>query len=178
MNDVATALIPPVIKRLKNGTDAIVRPVGPDDARHADAFFRWLSDESKYMRFMYPVKELTPAIIAGALKQDGLARVALVVEPLHHEPGDLAPAVGIGRYTPTEEPGVCEVAVTVADPWQGHGVGRVVLERLLELAKRAGYKEMMATAFTANHKMIGLARAYGFSVHAEPGGITTMHRML
>jgi acetyltransferase len=172
----------PVIRavraRLKDGTAAMVRPVRKDDARHADAFFGWLSNETKYLRFMYPVKELTPEIVANALKQEGLRRVALVVEPVEHGEGDLAPAVGIGRYAPTEDPEVCEVAVTVADPWQGRGVGRVVLERLLVLARRAGYKAMSATAFSTNHKMIGLARAYGFSVHSEPGGITTMHRLL
>ncbi len=172
----------PVIRavraRLKNGVPAVVRLVTKNDVRHADAFFRWLSDETRYMRFMYPVKELTPAIVTGVLKQEGLRRVALVVEPLVHEEGDLAPAVGIGRYAPTEDPDVCEVAVVVADPWQSHGVGRAVLERLLVLARRGGYKAMSATAFSTNHKMIGLARAYGFSIHSEPGGITTMRRPL
>jgi acetyltransferase len=164
--------------RLRDGTPVFVRPVRKEDARYADAFFHWLSEETKYMRFMYPVKELTPDILAGVLTQDGLKRVALVVEPAQPATGDPTPAVAIGRYVPTEEPTVCEVAITVGDPWQGRGVGRAVLARLIALAKRGGYAVMSAVALTTNNKMVGLARSFGFEIHSEPGGITTMRRSL
>jgi acetyltransferase len=164
--------------RLRDGSPVIVRPVRADDARYADAFFHWLSEETKYMRFMYPVKELTPDILAGVLRQDGLKRVALVAEPVQPADADPTPAVAIGRYAPTEDPAVCEVAITVGDSWQGRGVGRVVLKRLIALAARGGYTVMSAVALTANAKMVGLARAFGFEIHSEPGGITTMRRSL
>lgn len=164
--------------RLRDGTPVIVRPVRNEDARYADAFFQWLSEETKYLRFMYPVKELTPEILAGVLAQDGLKRVALVVEPGRPAVGDPTPAVAIGRYVPTEDPAVCEVAITVGDPWQGRGVGRAVLARLIALAARGGYTVMSAVALTTNSKMVGLARSLGFEIHGEPGGITTMRRTL
>jgi acetyltransferase len=172
----------PVIRatraRLRDGTPVVVRPVRKEDARYADAFFQWLSEETRYLRFMYPVKELTPEILAGVLTQDGLKRVALVVEPAQPAPGDPTPAVAIGRYTPTEDPEVCEVAITVGDPWQGRGVGRAVLTRLVALAARGGYSVMSAVALTTNSKMVGLARSFGFEIRSEPGGITTMRRSL
>ena len=164
--------------RLRDGTPAVIRPVRKEDARYADAFFQWLSEETKYLRFMYLVKELTPEILAGVLTQDGLKRVALVVEPAQPAAGDPTPAVAIGRYAPTEDPAVCEVAITVGDPWQGRGVGRAVLARLMALAARGGYTVMSAVALTTNSKMVGLARAFGFEIHSEPGGITTMRRSL
>lgn len=171
-------VVRPVRGKLRDGMPVVVRPVRPDDGRYADAFFEWLSDETRYMRFMYPVKVLTPEILAGVLTQDGLRRVALVVEPTIVAPDTPAPAVGIGRYAPTDDPAVCEVAVTVADPWHGRGVGRIVLARLIELARRGGYTAMTASAFTTNLKMIGLARSLGFAIHSEPGGITMMHKPL
>ena len=155
-----------------------IRLVRPDDARHADAFFNWLSDETKYLRFMFPVKELTPDMLAGALAQDGLKRVALVAEPKQHGGDEPTPAVAIGRYAPTDDPEVCEVAITVGDPWQGRGVGKALLKRLTALAKRAGYRTMCATALTTNTKMIGLARAFGFEIHVESDGVTTMRNKL
>ncbi|MEP7083829.1 MAG: GNAT family N-acetyltransferase [Betaproteobacteria bacterium] len=162
---------------LRDGTPVIVRPVRADDARHADAFFHWLSEETRYLRFMYQVKEVTPEILAGVLTQDGLRRVALVVIPA--QPGDEpTPAVAIGRYAPTEDPTVCEVAITVGDSWQGRGVGRAVLRRLLRLAGRGGYAVMSAVALTTNSKMVGLARSFGFDIHTEPDGITTMRHSL
>ncbi len=173
-----TPTVRPVRGKLRDGTPVCVRLVRADDSRYADAFFAWLSDETRYMRFMYPVKALTPEILAGVFAQDGLRRVALVVEPLNVPADAPVPAVGIGRYAPTDDPAACEVAVTVADPWHGRGVGRVVLARLIELARRGGYREMMASAFTTNLKMIGLARSFGFAIHSEPGGITLMRKPL
>ena len=171
-------IVRPVRARLRDGSPVVVRAVRSEDARYADAFFHWLSEETKYMRFMYPVKELTPQILAGVLTRDGLKRVALVVEPLQHGSDDPTPAVAIGRYVPTEHPGECEVAITVGDPWQGRGVGRAVLARLMTLAARGGYTVMSAVALTTNSKMVGLARSAGFEIHSEPGGLTEMRRPL
>ncbi|MEO8137644.1 MAG: GNAT family N-acetyltransferase [Betaproteobacteria bacterium] len=178
MNAPRKPAVRPVSARLRDGSPVLIRVVRKGDARYADAFFAWLSDETRYLRFMYPVKELTPEILAGVLTQDGLRRVALVVEPRAAVAADPAPAVAIGRYAPTGNPKECEVAVTIADPWQGRGVGRAVLARLLVLAKRGGYAQMSATALTTNLKMIGLARSFGFEIHSEPDGITTMRREL
>ncbi|MEP6701733.1 MAG: GNAT family N-acetyltransferase, partial [Betaproteobacteria bacterium] len=155
-----------------------LRPVRRDDEQFADAFFRWLSEETKYLRFMYQVKELTPAILEGVLHQDGLRRVVLVVEPIERSAADPTPAVAIGRYAPTSDPGECEVAITVGDPWQGRGVGRALLKRLIALARRGGYQTMSATALTANAKMVGLARAFGFEIRTRSGGETTMRKVL
>jgi acetyltransferase len=172
----------PVIRatevRLRDGTSIVLRLVRPDDARYADAFFSWLSEETKYLRFMYQVKELTPEMLAGALAQDGLKRVVLVAEPTRQGSDEPTPAVAIGRYAPTPDPTECEVAITVGDSWQGRGVGRALLKRLIALAKRAGYRAMCATALTTNTKMIGLARAFGFEIRTEPAGVTTLRKTL
>ena len=167
-----------VVSRLRDGSQVRIRPVRKEDARHAQAFFEWLSEETKYLRFMYQVKELTPEILSGVLTQDGLKRVALVAEPLAPSASDPTPAVAIGRYAPATVEGSCEVAITVGDSWQGRGVGSALLRRLIVLAERAGYREMCATALTANTRMIGLARAFGFEIHAEPDGVTTLRKPL
>jgi acetyltransferase len=162
---------------LRDGSTIVVRPVRADDARHAEAFFGLLSDETKYLRFMQQVKELTPQMVESVLAQDGLRRVALAAEPAKQSP-DTPAAVAIGRYAPSPNPDECEVAVTVADAWQNRGVGRALLTRLVVLARRGGYRAMIAVAFTTNNKMIGLARSHGFDIDYEPGGVTTMRRVL
>jgi acetyltransferase len=167
-----------VVSRLRDGSQVRIRPVRNEDARHAQAFFAWLSQETKYLRFMYQVKELTPEILKGALTQDGLKRVALVAEPLAPSESDPTPAVAIGRYAPANDEGSCEVAITVGDSWQGRGVGSALLRRLIVLAQRAGYREMCATALTTNTRMIGLARAFGFEIDTEPAGVTAMRLQL
>lgn len=165
---------------LRDGTRVVVRPVRQADARHAKAFFGWLSDETRYLRFMYAAKELTPEMMRSALEQDGLRRVSLVVEPIEpveRAPGE-PPAIALGRYAPGSEADSCEVAITVGDPWQRRGVGHTLLRRLIVLARRGGYRTMCATAFSTNARMVGLARAFGFDVRQEAGGVTAMRLVL
>ena len=162
---------------LRDGTRVIVRAVRKEDERHADAFFNWLSEETRYLRFMYLAKELTPEILRGALEQDRLRRVPLIVEPVIQAEGD-PPAIALGRYAPTDDPTECEVAITVGDAWQGRGVGRVLLKRLIALAARGGYRSMSASVLSANPKMIALARAFGFTITERSGGVTVMHKAL
>jgi len=163
---------------LRDGSTIVLRPVRADDARYAQAFFGLLSAETRYLRFMYPVKELTPEMLASALAQDGLQRVALVAEPAARGAEAAAPVVAIGRYAPSPDPAACEVAVTVVDAWQGRGVGHALLERLIVLARRGGYKAMVAVALTTNDRMIALARSHRFTIDVEPGGTTAMRRAL
>lgn len=174
MSGIRRPSVRAITSRLRDGSLVRLRPIRKEDARHAEAFFQWLSEETRYLRFMYQVKELTPEILAGALAQDGLKRVALVAEPLDPAVSEPTPAVAIGRYAPTPDERVCEVAITVGDAWQGRGVGSALLRRLIVLARRAGYCEMCATALTTNTKMVKLARAFGFEIDSEPGGVTAM----
>ena len=162
---------------LSDGTPVIVRPVRAIDGRNASAFFNWLSEETRYLRFMYHVSELTPEMLQGALAQDELRRVSMVVEPVTHAEGD-PPAIALGRYAPTDDPAECEVALTVGDSWQRRGVGRVLLTRLIALARRGGYRAMSASALTTNAKMIGLARRFGFEITEQSSGVTVMRRVL
>lgn len=178
MASIRRPVVRAVVARIRDGSRVRIRPVRKEDARHAEAFFQWLSEETKYLRFMYLVKELTPQILEGVFTQDGLKRVVLVAEPLEPTGNDPTPAVAIGRYAPAPDERACEVAITVGDTWQGRGVGGALLRRLIALARRAGYSEMCATALTTNTKMIGLARGVGFEIDVEPDGVTAMRLRL
>jgi len=178
MASIRNPVVRAVVSRIRDGSRVRIRPVRKEDARHAEAFFQWLSEETKYLRFMYLAKELTPQILEGALTQEGLKRVSLVAEPLDPTGNDPTPAVAIGRYAPAPDERACEVAITVGDSWQGRGVGGALLRRLIALARRAGYREMCATALTTNTKMIGLARRVGFEIDIEPDGVTAMRLRL
>jgi phosphinothricin acetyltransferase len=58
--------------------------------------------------------------------------------------------------------GVGEVSVYVAAVARGEGVGRVLLERLVELSERAGYWTLTAGVFSENEPSLRLHRACGF----------------
>jgi phosphinothricin acetyltransferase len=58
--------------------------------------------------------------------------------------------------------GVGEVSVYVAEEARGAGVGRELLERLVELSEQAGYWTLTAGIFPENEASLRLHRACGF----------------
>ena len=69
--------------------------------------------------------------------------------------------------------GRAEVAFTVADAFQGRGLGTILLGQLAEIGERNGIVEFEAEVLPENHQMIDVFRESGFSVEAQirPGGI-------
>ena len=70
--------------------------------------------------------------------------------------------MGVARYIRSgEDHDLAEVAVTVADQWQGRGLGRALLGRLTYLARRAGIRRFGAVVQRENLASLGLAAGAG-----------------
>jgi acetyltransferase len=63
---------------------------------------------------------------------------------------------------------VFEFAIVVSDAWQHRGVGARLLDKLLEVAQRAGIVRVIGYTFATNEAMKGLARKSGFTVRSDP----------
>ena len=58
---------------------------------------------------------------------------------------------------------VADFSVYVERSWRGHGVGRRLLERLIELAREIGYHKMVLSTFPTNASGVRLYEGLGFS---------------
>jgi acetyltransferase len=148
-----------------------VRPIRPEDAGREKRFFDRLSDQSRYQRFMQYMRELPPKLLARFTQLDydrELALVALWQDEF----------VAVGRYTPNADGVTAEFALTVADDWQGKGLGRALLERLCETARAAGYRALVGHILEANRDMLGLARHVGFTETHHSGTEVSVARRL
>ena len=58
---------------------------------------------------------------------------------------------------------VADFSVYVERGWRGRGVGRRLLERLVELAREIGYHKMMLSAFPFNEPGVALYERLGFT---------------
>lgn len=56
----------------------------------------------------------------------------------------------------------CQCAISVAPTHQGRGIGKALMETLIEAAKRAGYEQMELEVVSINDKALGLYRKLGF----------------
>ncbi|HEY7365010.1 MAG TPA: GNAT family N-acetyltransferase [Methylomirabilota bacterium] len=57
---------------------------------------------------------------------------------------------------------VADFSVYVERSWRGKGVGSLLLERLIELARQHGYHKMVLSAFPTNTSGIALYEKFGF----------------
>jgi acetyltransferase len=157
--------------RLRDGRTVRVRPICPEDAARELRFFDRLSDRSRFQRFMQYVRELSPRMLARFTQLDYDRELALVAL----WQGEF---VAVGRYAPTADGVSAEFALTVADDWQGKGLGHALLERLCDAARRAGYRGLYGYILDANREMLELARHLGFVEIARDGAEVTVVRRL
>ena len=135
----------------------MIRPIRPEDRSELAAGMQRLSPESRYRRFLTPASELSAAQLSYLTEVDHSDHEALVA--LQPETGH---GIGVARFVRSpEDRELAEVAVAVADSWQGRGVGTALLGRLAERARAEGVGRFTAEVLAENRPMLELIDAIG-----------------
>jgi GNAT superfamily N-acetyltransferase len=117
----------------------------------------------------------TPTLRQQATHVDNYGRVAFVA--LAHEGGKLR-EIGVSRHNASDDGKQCECAVTVAEDWQGRGLGVLLMRHLVDMARRKGFARMFSVDATDNQPMRDLASYLGFQRRLDPGDSTqVIHSM-
>jgi acetyltransferase len=156
---------------LASGESLRVRPVRHDDSELEEAFVRALSLESRYQRMLSGGTKVTPEWIDSMTHIDYRRHMAFAVITVNN---GIERFVGVGRYVIDALNSSAEVALVLADAWQGQGLGRRLLATLLEHAQTAGVREAVGVVLATNKAMLRLARSMHFAVTAEPGDATVV----
>ncbi|OLD46276.1 MAG: hypothetical protein AUI48_09380 [Chloroflexi bacterium 13_1_40CM_2_68_14] len=120
-----------------------LRLLEPGDADLIRSFFWRLSSETIYRRFLSPIKPPANALVKRLVDVDHRDREALIAL-------DERGIVGVARYGTAGS--IHEVAVVVADEWQGRGLGRLLLRRLAHIARARGIASFHATMLGDNRR--------------------------
>jgi acetyltransferase len=147
--------------QLPEGIDLIIRPIRPEDAEIEQTFVRGLSQESKHFRFVSALQELTPSMLARFTQIDYDREMALIAV---QEEDDKETEIGVVRYVINPDGESCEFALVVADEWQHRGIGRKLMDALMDIARDKGLKTMEGDVLANNRNMLGLVTALGFSI--------------
>ncbi len=151
---------------LRDGGTVAVRPVRPDDEADLARFFSSLSLESRVLRFFAAVSN-ADASVKRMVQVDYTSRYGIVAVA-----GAAARIVGHAMYA-TIQPKKAELALAVADAYQGRGLGTILLGQLAEAAASAGIDVLEAIVLPENHQMLEVLRQSGFPIRArsEPGEV-------
>ena len=164
-------------EQLNDGTDIIIRPIRPEDAEIEQAFIRGLSAESKYFRFMNSIHELSLEMLVRFTQIDyhnEMALVAINPDPKGEE------EIGVARYMTNPDKKTCEFAIVVSDKWQGKGIARLLMQKLLDIARNRNLEVMEGQVLANNYRMLELMASMGFQIQndAEDPGIKVVTQRL
>lgn len=164
-------------KQLADGTDILIRPIRPEDAEIVQDFVRNLSQESRYMRFMQALRELTPDMLVKLTQIDydrDMAFVAL------SQQGDEVSKIGIVRYSINPDHTSCEFALAISDQWQNRGLGRLLMNTIMDMARDRGLRTIEGEVLSNNSNMLRLMKNIGFErqISAMEDGVVIVTKHL
>ncbi|MDX1377060.1 MAG: GNAT family N-acetyltransferase [Burkholderiales bacterium] len=151
------------------GQSVTLRPLQPGDAEIERRFVTGLSERTRYNRLLGGAMKITDAYIRRLIEVDQAREVALAAVTML-EGAELI--IGVARYALEAGGRSCEFALVIADAWQGRGIGRRMLAKLISVARARGLAEMYGDVLSTNRPMLELARRLGFSVTRHPDDAT------
>lgn len=154
-----------------DGRPWLLRPIRPEDAEPLQTFVRELSDESRYMRFVSMMRELTPRMLARYTRIDydrELALVATIQQPNPDHRGLMRETIiGFSHYLRNPDGRGAEYALVIADAWQRHRLGMHLMNGLITAAKQQGLTYIDGLVLAANRPMLKLMTRLGFQVDID-----------
>ncbi|HEX5651052.1 MAG TPA: GNAT family N-acetyltransferase [Steroidobacteraceae bacterium] len=150
---------------LPNGERGTVRPIRHEDARIEQEFVHRLSEDSRFLRFMFGLHDLTPAMLSRFTQIDYDREMALIV--VRHGADGAEQQIGVARYITLPDEETCEFAIVVSDEWQGKGIARQLFKHLIEVARQRRLQIMTGITLRENSRMIDLSRSLGFATKAD-----------
>jgi GNAT superfamily N-acetyltransferase len=153
-------------RSMDSGID--IRPLGRGDRSAFGRFFDGLSTRSRYLRFFSPMPRLPERTLDWMVDVDGHRHAALAAWQ-----GD--EVIGEARYVAFADESA-EVAVTVHDDWQRHGVGTAMLLRLVAHAARNGFCRLTASSLPENRGVLKLLTRNGFVATGSADGVSEWER--
>ncbi len=140
---------------LVDGSTACIRAVRAEDGPLLAALHARLSQETVRLRYLGAHPRLSDAEVARLVNADADMCV-LVVERGNQ-------LIAVAQYDRVPGSDVAEVAFVVDDPYQGRGLGTLLLEYLASEGRRRGLKRFAADTFLENNQMVQVFRDAGFT---------------
>ena len=145
---------------LRDGSTLRLHPPGVADRQALVRFFEGLSERSLYLRF-HGRPTVDERLVEPVLDPDWVDRGALAGSVTEVGADRI---VALANYVRLRDPRSAEVAFTVADDYQGRGIGTRLLEQLAARAAAEGIERFVGEVMADNAAMIKVFEGAGFEV--------------
>jgi acetyltransferase len=155
---------------LRDGTPIRVRPVRPEDEPLLQDLARHMSPEDLRLRFFVPMKELSHRLAARLSQLDYDREMALIALPVVG-----GTVLGVVRYGADPDNHSAEYALGVRSDMQGHGLGTLLMQEIIALARARGVGEIFGEVLHENRRMLQICSELGFTRTAHPRDPSLIH---
>ncbi|MGH8674654.1 MAG: GNAT family N-acetyltransferase [Burkholderiales bacterium] len=157
------------------GQSVTLRPLRRDDHDIEHAFVSGLSPDTRHNRLLGGAIRITGEYIERLTTVDFSRDMALAAALMLE---DREVLIGVARYVSDVDGRGCEFALVVADAWQGRGIGRRLLEKLIAVARSRGLARIHGDVLSTNQPMLEFCRRLGFALGRDPGDPTVTRATL
>jgi acetyltransferase len=152
--------------KMKDGSTVTIRPIRPEDEPAMVHFHETLSERSVYLRYFHLInleQRTTHERLTRICFIDYTREMALVAERNNPETGH-SEILAVGRMMKLLGTNEGEVAVLVSDKWQGRGLGKELLARLLIIGRDEKLTKLTADILPDNRDVMRICEKLGFSL--------------
>jgi len=147
-----------------DGRTLTIRPIRPEDEGLVAQFHERLSDETVYKRYAQLAR------LSDRVQHQRLSRVCFIdyaremaLVAVEDSP-PMPKIIAIGRLILEHEGDEAEFALTVEDDRQGLGIGRELLRRLVDIARREDIGSVVGYILSTNGAMLHICSELGFRI--------------
>ncbi|MDQ7024732.1 MAG: bifunctional acetate--CoA ligase family protein/GNAT family N-acetyltransferase [Anaerolineae bacterium] len=157
----------------EDGMDFLIRPIRPEDEPLIVKFHETLSERSVQLRYFAPInlrqrtshERLTRIVFIDYDRE--MALVAVRENPKTGE-DEIA---GVGRLAKSHTQHSGEYGILISDRYQGQGIGRELLSRLIEIGREEKLTSLLGYVLPENKSMLNLAEQLGFRLQQSQEGV-------
>jgi acetyltransferase len=136
--------------------EILLRPIRPEDEPAHRDFFDSLEAEDVRFRFFGVIREPEHSQLARFTQIDYEREMAFIAVD------DQQRTLGVARIAKDSAGHRAEFAVVVRSDIKGRGLGRILLEKLIDHCRECGVHEVVGQVLQQNTRMLGLAEDLGF----------------
>jgi len=144
------------------GRTLLLRPIRPEDEAAHREFLEATSNEDLRMRFFQAPHRLSHEELARFTQIDYAREMAFIAldEERH--------TLGVARIVRDPDNADAEFAVLVRSDLKGQGLGRLLMQVLIDYARSQGTARIVGQVLRVNLPMLGLVKQLGFDTKPDP----------
>ena len=159
-----------------NGYRVLLRPIRPDDEAQHMRFLQAIDSADMRMRLFSSRRKISHAELSHLTTIDYDLEMAFIATT--SDPSGQTETIGVVRTISDAGYLLAEMAILVRSDLKSKGLGRLLLNKMIQYCRRRRIKELTASALQGNSRMLALAKSVGFAAISTAAGVVELRLKL